>query len=86
MGDHAGESNARGSLKDLLKSLNKWPMKDVSGVEVDPSGDPEPRSLSEVNTSIQSLISESETSTDGLSRKTASVSTSTATEEQVRFV
>lgn len=86
MSDQVGEGSARSSLEDLLKSMNKWPVKEASELELDPSGDPEPHALSELNESLQTLLSEAETGTDvGLTRRPACASTATTTDEQVNL-
>ncbi|VDK77329.1 unnamed protein product [Gongylonema pulchrum] len=86
MNDQGSEANARSSLEDLLKAMNKWPVKDASELEVDPSADPEPLSSSELNASLQTLLSEPDTSASdvGYSRNPVTVSSSTITDEQVR--
>uniref|UniRef100_A0A915Q3M1 Uncharacterized protein n=1 Tax=Setaria digitata TaxID=48799 RepID=A0A915Q3M1_9BILA len=87
MGDQENGESVRSSLEDLLKSMNKWPVKEVSDLEMDASGDPQPYSASDLNASIQKLFAESDLSMDSYQKQqSVNVSTTAAADEQpVRF-
>ncbi|VDM96541.1 unnamed protein product [Thelazia callipaeda] len=86
MGDQSGEESARNSLESLLRSVNNWPVKKVSSLQLDASGDPEPRSLSDLNASLQKLLidSDSNSITSSSRRLSADVTTSVTDGQQMK--
>lgn len=81
MGEKGSES-VRNSLEDLLKSMKKWPVKEISDLEMDSSGDPEPYKISDLNTSFKKLLCESELNS-GCTPQLLNDSTVTAVDKQV---
>uniref|UniRef100_A0AAF5PL15 TPR_REGION domain-containing protein n=1 Tax=Wuchereria bancrofti TaxID=6293 RepID=A0AAF5PL15_WUCBA len=80
MGDQRNEGSVRNSLEDLLKSVKKWPIKEINDLEMDSSGDPEPHSALDLNASLKKLLCESElTVVSGVTRELLNVS------QQLRF-
>uniref|UniRef100_A0A1I8EA91 TPR_REGION domain-containing protein n=1 Tax=Wuchereria bancrofti TaxID=6293 RepID=A0A1I8EA91_WUCBA len=75
MGDQRNEGSVRNSLEDLLKSVKKWPIKEINDLEMDSSGDPEPHSALDLNASLKKLLCESElTVVSGVTRELLNVS------------
>uniref|UniRef100_A0A0R3RTW5 Mitochondrial fission regulator 2 n=1 Tax=Elaeophora elaphi TaxID=1147741 RepID=A0A0R3RTW5_9BILA len=87
MGDQGSEESVRSSLEDLLKSIMKWPVKEISDLEMDSSGDPDPHNASDLNASFKKLFCESELDMNAEStHQPLNVSTTTAIDKQpVRF-
>lgn len=84
MGDQENEESIRSSLEDLLKSIKKWPIKEVSDLEMDSTGDPEPQSASDLDASLKKLLCGSELNMEsGFTRQLLNVSTTTAIDKQV---
>ncbi|CAG9539167.1 unnamed protein product [Cercopithifilaria johnstoni] len=85
MGDQGSEENVRSSLEDLLKSIKRWPVKEISDLEMDSSGDPEPHNASDLNASFKKLLYESEMNS-GSTHQLLNDSTIAAIDKQpVRF-
>ncbi|VDK77687.1 unnamed protein product [Litomosoides sigmodontis] len=80
MGEKGSES-VRNLLEDLLKSMKKWPVKEISDLEMDPSGDPEPYKTPELNVSFKKLLCEPELNT-GCTPQLLDDSTVTAVDKQ----
>ena len=88
MHDHSSEIAMRNSFESLYRSQDTSTDEDLcSLIEFDSSADPEPRSLSHLNNSLQSLFSRSDCSDCGLSRRgMAEMSTvATGTDNIVHF-
>lgn len=81
-GDQGNEESVRGSLEDLLKSIKKWPVKEISDLGMDSSGDPEPHDESDLNVFLKKLLCKSELNSD-LTHELLNDSTVTAIDKQV---
>ncbi|VDK65010.1 unnamed protein product [Onchocerca ochengi] len=83
IGDQGSEEVARNSLEDLLKSVKKWPVKEINNIEMDSSADPKPHCASDLDISFKKLLCESESNLDpGLIHQPHNISTTTAVDKQ----
>ncbi|VBB31846.1 unnamed protein product [Acanthocheilonema viteae] len=86
MGDQGNEENVRSSMKDLLKSIKKWPVEEISDLEMDSSGDPEPHNASDLNASFKKLFCDSTLNSGSIHQLLNDDATTTAIDKQpVRF-